>query len=253
MAFYLAPTGGNVALSEDQYLPEQQAAEAEHQIVDAVINGSGVVYVSGDELATCPCPLTRRSNTSSCQRGAGWLTKSADREQGNTPSSTAGDWQRTIERIEQLKTMTNGVLAVQRDKHSDSGRIADLQIEFSIQGTPPITIIPVQDRDAFISILAMRSKTVHAASSRGQPAAVAPYVTDKRMRRLLTCLPGLDDPTAHKLLVRFKTVAKVLTAEEDHIQSAAGLKAGQAARLHRLLQCCRGHSNYSCKPSAPAG
>ena len=149
--------------------------------------------------------------------------------------------------------MPNSLLAVQRDKHSDSGRIADLQIEFSIHGTPPITIIPVQDRDAFISILAMRSKPVHAASSRGQPAAVAPYVTDKRMRRLLTCLPGLDDPTAHKLLVRFKTVAKVLTAEEGQIRSAAGLKADQAARLHRLLQCCRGHCNYSCKPSAPAG
>lgn len=219
---------------------EQQAVEAPHQLVDAVVSGAGIVYVSGDELASCPLSAESKHSKKAQQKKDDLLQCDGQR--------TAGDWQRTRERIDELSKMPGGLIAVQRDKLCDAGRIAEMQVEFSIQSQSAMTIMPVQDREAFISLVAIRSKTTHVAGPdrKGRLSAGAPpCITDRQLRRLLTCLPAIDDPTAHKLLARFRTVAGVLTAEEGEIQSAAGLKADQAKKLYRLLQCCRGHSTYS--------
>ncbi len=229
--------------------------EAVEQVVDAQSGGTGFVYISGDELASCPQhseggPAGRSSGVAGWLTAGGSRTKKKDGPRCNGDSSSSDNLGYTSDRIDQLKTLPNGMVVVQRNKSADEGRIAKMQSALSIQHEPPIPIIPVHDKEAFISLLANRSgggKIPDSSKSRGSPV-----VTDKKLRRMLTALPGVDDPTAHKLLVRFKTVAGVLAAEEDQIRSAAGLRKDQADNLYRLFQACRGHSRYSkAKTSAP--
>jgi hypothetical protein len=232
--------------------------EAGQQVVDALSGGTGFVYISGDELASCPRPQPAEGGPGGgrcCGVSglAGWLTACGSRTKSkngphcNGDSSSNNDWRYASDRIDQLKTLPNGLLVVQRDKSADEGRIAKLQSELSIQHDPPIPIIPVHDKEAFISLLVNRS----GGCKPSDPSRGRPFVTDKKLRRMLTALPGVDDPTAHKLLVRFKTVAGVLAAEADQIRSAAGLRNDQADKLYRLFQACRGHSKYS-KTKTPA-
>ena len=90
------------------------------------------------------------------------------------------------------------------------------QMELSVRHTPSIPVIPVSDRDGFIALLVVcgreqkkKSSDSGAASRqnegsnrailRPEPRAAPALVTDKRLRSVLACLPGLSLSHTHSL------------------------------------------------------
>ena len=171
------------------------------------------------------------------------------------PIVTEEACQRARQRVDALQNMSNGVLLVQREKLGDESHMSELQLRLSVLHTPAIPVLPINSLDSFITFLIMRSKCpgepvksgAHMSTmpkgGKGEPTGAT--ITDKSIRTMLTALPGVNDPMAHQLLARFKTLSGVLSAEEAQLAAMSSIKPEHARRLFRLFQCVRGHSTYS--------
>jgi len=103
-----------------------------------------------------------------------------------------------------------------------------------------------------VTFLALSKATTkhktQALRAKGAPKAggvkgAAMVVTDKSLRTILTAMPGINDVLAHQLLVRFKCVQGVLTAEESQLLALPSMKPDQA---HRKCLCARGTFVCAC-------
>jgi len=103
-----------------------------------------------------------------------------------------------------------------------------------------------------VTFLALSKATTkhktQALRAKGVPKAcgvkgAAMVVTDKGLRTILTAMPGVNDVLAHQLLVRFKCVQGVLTAEENQLLALPSMKPDQA---HRKCLCARGTFVCAC-------
>jgi hypothetical protein len=250
------------------------SCEDASQLVDAVLpSGTGVVFLSSSDLAhmVASCRLSgekggsdgKNSKTCSCGAGGlkGWLkgTEKSKHQVDKKELKFLNEeeaCQRARQRVDALQNMSNGgVLLVQREKLGGASQIAQLQLRLSVLHTPAIPVLPINDLDSFITFLIMRSKCpgepvksgAHMSTvpkgGKGEPTGAT--ITDKRIRTMLTALPGVTDPLAHQLLARFKTLSGVLSADEGQLAAMSSIKPEHARRLFRLFQCVRGHSTYS--------
>jgi hypothetical protein len=245
------------------------------QLVDAVLpSGTGVVFLSSSDLAHMSGLSGEKggsdgknSKTSGAGGLKGWLKgPEKSKHQGDKkelnfskilPEEEA--CQRAKQRVDVLQNMSNGgVLLVQREKIGGditTKLLAQLQLRLSVLHTPAIPVLPINDFDSFITFLVMRSKCPGEPAKSGAHMSTVPKggkgeptgatITDKRIRTMLTALPGVNDPMAHQLLSRFKTLSGVLSAEEAQLAAMSSIKPEHARRLFRLFQCVRGHSTYS--------
>eukprot|EP00802_Teleaulax_amphioxeia_P018211 Tamp_18397.p1 GENE.Tamp_18397~~Tamp_18397.p1 ORF type:complete len:243 (+),score=24.53 Tamp_18397:8-736(+) len=188
------------------------------QLVDAIVHAggdTGVVYVSSRELSLMPCASASAGRGRGSAGGLkGWMKCAAGKQKAGEDAdggsvSAEESWQSTKARIDALKAFPRAVLVVERARECDQGRTVALQMDLSVRHTPSIPVIPVSDWTGFITFLVVRGRDQHAgdrgAASKGRKGALVTdrLVTDRRLRTLLMCLPGVHEPLAHQVLVPF--------------------------------------------------